>query len=60
MMGHRVRLDLHTPVETISGELRKQSLEGVWIYSGWADKACLKFFPHHRIIQMVDQGEVPR
>lgn len=60
MLGHRVELKLINPSETIDGELRKQLAEGVYIYTGWAENAGLRFYPMHRIWEMRDLGEVPR
>lgn len=60
MIGNRVYVVLREPDETIAGELRKQNGEGVWIYSGWAEKAAVRFYPTHRVVQMDDAGPVYR
>ena len=39
MLGRRVRLILTAPKEEVSGELRQQNVEGVWIYGGFKEQA---------------------
>ena len=60
MIGNRIEVKLHDPDATVSGELRKQSVEGVWVYRGWAEQAALHFYPQHRIVEIVDNGPVYR
>ena len=60
MLGNNVDVKLINPEETISGELRKQTGEGVWIYFGWAERAALHFYPQHRIIEIIDRGRTYR
>lgn len=60
MIGNRVEAILRDPEKTISGELRKQTVEGVWIYHGWAEQAAVRFYPHHRIVEIIDKGYVHR
>jgi hypothetical protein len=60
MIGNRVEVYLINPPETIAGELRKQSIEGVWIYYGWAEQATTHFYPQYRIKEIVDRGYVHR
>ncbi len=60
MIGHRVMVWLTDPRQEISGELRKQNTEGIWLYSGWAEAACVRFYPTHRIIEIRDNGPVYR
>lgn len=60
MIGHNVRVRLHTPEETVSGELRQQDATGVWIYHGRAEQAKLRFYPMHRVEQVEDNGYVHR
>ena len=56
MLGHNVDVILSNPDQTVSGELRQQTAEGVWLYYGWAEKAAVHFFPQHRIVEIVDRG----
>lgn len=60
MLGHNVDVTLREPDETVSGELRRQTVEGVWIYFGWAEQAALHFYPQHRIIEIIDRGRTYR
>ncbi len=60
MLGNNVDVKLRTPDEIVSGELRRQSLEGVWIYYGWAEKAAVHFYPQHRILEIIDKGRTYR
>jgi hypothetical protein len=60
MLGHNIELHLCNPEQVISGELRKQMLEGVWVYWGWAEKAALHFYPQHRIVSIIDCGRTYR
>lgn len=60
MIGNRVYAVLCAPDETISGELRQQNSEGIWIYGGWAEKAAVRFYPMHRVVQIDDAGPVYR
>lgn len=60
MIGNRVQLLLHSPDQTVSGELRQQNAEGVWIYHGWAEQAKIRFYPIHRVIEIEDNGYVHR
>lgn len=60
MIGHNVDVKLRQPDETISGELRNQTQEGVWLYYGWAENAALHFFPQHRIVEIIDRGRTYR
>lgn len=56
MIGNQVEVLLRDPEKTISGELRKQTVEGVWIYHGWAEQAATHFYPQHRVVEIVDRG----
>ena len=60
MIGHNVRVRLCLPEETVQGELRKETPEGVWIYHGFMEQAKLRFYPMHRIMQIEDNGYVSR
>ena len=60
MLGHNVRVYLSAPKEDVSGELRQQSIEGVWIYCGFQEQAKLRFYPQHRIIEIQDNGYMHR
>ena len=60
MLGNNVDVTLREPNETVSGELRRQTVEGVWVYFGWAEKAALHFYPQHRIIEIIDRGRTYR
>ncbi len=60
MLGHRVRVYLNTPTQQVDGELRRQTVEGVWLYHGWAENAAVHFYPQHRIQEIADLGEVYR
>ena len=60
MLGNRVRVILSNPDQEIAGELRRQSVEGVWLYHGWAENAAVHFYPQHRIKEMADLGAVYR
>ena len=59
MLGHRVSV-YFMDGETVDGELRQQTAEGVWLYHGWAENAAVHFYPQHRIKEMVDLGPVYR
>lgn len=56
MRGNNIDVILRDPEQTVSGELRRQTVEGVWIYYGWAEKAAIHFFPQHRIVEIIDCG----
>ena len=60
MLGHHVRVYLSNPEKTVDGELRRQSVEGVWLFHGWAEQAAVHFYPQHRITEIADLGEVYR
>lgn len=60
MLGNRVEVELHTPNAFVHGELRNQTDQGVWIFSGYGDQAALRFYPMYRIILITDQGPVTR
>ena len=60
MLGNNVDVTLRDPEQTVSGELRKQTTEGIWLYYGWAEKAAVHFFPQHRIVEVVDRGRTYR
>lgn len=60
MLGNRVRVYLSAPNAEVSGELRKQSTEGVWIYHGFAEQARVHFYPQHRVTEIEDLGPVYR
>jgi len=60
MLGNNVEVRLCDPPETIAGELRKQSVEGVWVYYGWAEQAALHFYPQHRVVELIDRGRISR
>lgn len=60
MLGNNVDVKLCAPDEIISGELRKQTIEGVWLYYGWAEQAAVHFFPQHRIVEIIDRGRTYR
>lgn len=60
LLGHDVDVILREPDQTISGELRRQTAEGVWVYYGWAAKAAVHFFPVHRIVELIDRGPIYR
>ncbi len=60
MIGHNVRLRLHSPDEILQGELQEQNASGVWIYHGYAEQAKLRFYPMHRVLQIEDNGYVGR
>lgn len=60
MLGNNVDIKLRDPDATVSGELRRQTAEGVWLYYGWAEQAAVHFFPQHRIIEMIDRGRTYR
>lgn len=60
MIGNRVEVTLTNPKDSITGELRKQNQEGIWLYYGWADHAAVHFFPTHRIVEILDLGPVYR
>jgi hypothetical protein len=51
-MSNRVYVKLCNPEQTIDGELRCHSIEGIWVYHGWAENTALYFYPSHRIIQI--------
>lgn len=50
MLGNRVRVILSNPDQEIAGELRRQSVEGVWLYHGFAEQASVRFYPQHRLV----------
>lgn len=56
MLGNNVDVILRDPDQKVSGELRRQAMEGIWLYYGWAEKAAVHFFPQHRIVEIVDCG----
>jgi hypothetical protein len=56
MLGNNVVATLRDPDQTIRGELRRQTIEGVWIYCGWAEQAAIRFYPQHRIVEIEDLG----
>lgn len=60
MLGHKVDVVLRDPDKTVTGELRRQTIEGVWLYFGWAEQAAVHFFPQHRIVEIVDRGKTYR
>lgn len=60
MIGHNVTLKLTAPDEKVAGELRRQSVEGVWVYHGWAENAKVRFYPQHRIVEIQDEGPIYR
>lgn len=60
MIGNRVALILIEPAEGIIGELRKQNVEGVWVYHGWAEQAAVRFYPMRRVVEIRDEGPVYR
>jgi hypothetical protein len=60
MIGNQVEVTLSNPEASVTGELRKQTVEGVWIYGGWAEQAAVTFYPQHRIVEIVDRGYRPR
>lgn len=60
MLGHNVEVKLCAPAQTVSGELRKQTPEGIWLYGGWAEQATTTFYPQHRIVEMHDRGRTYR
>lgn len=60
MLGNHVEVKLRDPPATVSGELRQQTVEGIWLYYGWAEQAAVHFFPQHRIVEIVDQGRTYR
>lgn len=60
MLGRRVTVILTAPEERVSGELRQQAVEGVWIFWGWAEKAALHFYPTHRVLEIKDDGPLYR
>jgi len=53
---------LTNPNETAEGELRAQNSEGVWIFrsTGYAAYDELKFFPMHRVVEILDRGRISR
>jgi hypothetical protein len=59
MLGNYVEVRFKDPEQTVRGELRRQTVEGVWVYYGWAEQSALHFFPQHRIIEIVDCGRRP-
>jgi hypothetical protein len=59
MLGNNVQVIL-TMGEIVNGELRKQTVEGVWIYFGWAEQAAVHFYPQHRIMEIIDRGRINR
>lgn len=56
MLGHDVDVTLCNPDKVVSGELRKQIVEGIWLYFGWAEQVAVHFYPQHRIVEIVDRG----
>lgn len=60
MLGHDVEVILCAPEQKVSGELRKQSIEGIWLYGGWAEQATTTFYPQHRIVEIRDRGRTYR
>lgn len=60
MLGNQVTVKLSQPEQEVYGELRRQTVEGVWIYGGWAEKAGVTFYPAHRVIEIRDRGRSPR
>lgn len=60
MIGNRVTVQLTEPDQVVRGELRKQNVEGVWIYGGLYDSAALTFYPMRRILEVRDDGPVYR
>ena len=60
MLGNNVEVILVNPDQRVSGELRRQTEEGIWVYYGWAEKAALHFYPQHRIVEIIDQGRTYR
>jgi hypothetical protein len=56
MLGNDVTVKLRDPDEIKNGELRRQTIEGVWIYGAWAEQAAVSFYPQHRIVEIVDNG----
>ena len=60
MLGNRVRVTLSNPDQEIAGELRQQSVEGVWLYHGFAEQASVRFYPQHRLVEIQDCGPVYR
>lgn len=60
MLGNNVQVRLRDPEELVSGELRRQTAEGVWLYFGWAEKATLHFYPQHRVLEIIDRGRTYR
>lgn len=52
MLGHEVDVRLHSPDQTVSGTLNQQNATGVWIIS----YGVQKFYPMHRIIEIIDNG----
>ncbi len=60
MLGNNVAVVLTAPDQEVKGELRRQTSEGVWVYGGWAESACLTFYPAHRIVEVRDLGRVYR
>lgn len=60
MIGNRVTVYLTDPPLKISGELRKQNAEGVWVYGGPYDSAAVTFYPMRRVLEVRDDGSVYR
>ncbi len=60
MLGHNVDVVLRDPDKTVTGELRRQTIEGVWLYFGWAEQAAVHFFPQYRIVEIIDRGRTYR
>jgi len=60
MLGNNVTVKLTAPDQEVSGELRKQTAEGIWIYGGWAEKAAVTFYPAHRVLEIRDAGRTYR
>lgn len=59
MLGNRVHV-CFTDGSVIDGELRRQSIEGIWLYYGWAEKAAVHFYPQQRIKEITDLGPIYR
>lgn len=60
LLGHRVRVYLRDPDKSVDGDLRRQTVEGVWLYHRFQEQAAVHFYPQHRITEIADLGESPR
>lgn len=61
MLGNNVRVYfIDEQGGYVDGELRKQSVEGVWIWTGFSEQAAVHFYPQHRIKEIEDRGRVYR